>query len=106
MSIYIYIFIYFFLWRNFSSFFFPETLRKHPIDPLIQLTCKVPYRIPESTARINPKCAVLIPVHVLQTDNNLYPGADSDDSNVHHEMEKEHDFITDSEIRSFSILGE
>lgn len=106
------LFILFAVWVLLFRFFFSisfikfsETFKTFPIDPLIQLSCKRVYRIPNTSFRINPKSVVLIPVNVLQTDNNLYPSMDSSDLSVNQEMEKEYAFITDSEMQSFFVFG-
>ncbi|XP_051155354.1 probable cytochrome P450 6a14 isoform X2 [Leptopilina boulardi] len=50
-----------------------ETLRKHPIVPILNRVCLKDYQIPNSSFCIRKGMKIIIPILGLQNDSNFYP---------------------------------
>lgn len=50
-----------------------ETLRKHPVVPILNRVCTKSYNIPETDVNIEMGTAVIIPVLALHRDAKFYP---------------------------------
>ena len=57
----------------YTSFFFPETLRKYPPVQVLLRICTNPYRLPGTDVDLEKGIQIFIPVMGLHYDPKYYP---------------------------------